>query len=115
MLDELFRILGIQKILIIYFSYGDKPAVDVLLKKFGIQAKALYVIPTANTLPPEVNKYPIVIIIGPRDNPIISRFIKMHSLPRRDNYIGIVGNMIFIVSSSPAKTYELVSQWIQSQ
>jgi hypothetical protein len=113
MFDEFLRILGIQDTLIIYFNYADQPAVNVLKKALGIRARVIKLEPEANILPPEVNKYPIVIVIGPETNPAIKRLLTMRALPKTQG-IFTLGNMIFIVGKSPLDTFELVSQFIKN-
>ncbi len=113
MLDSFLRILGIQNTLIIYFNYADQPAVNVLKKALGLRAKVIKLEPESNILPPEVNEYPVVIVIGPNTNPIINRFIQLGAIRSKEG-IFTVGNMIFIVGKTPLDTFELVSQALRN-
>lgn len=125
MWDNILRILGIQDTLIVYFNYADQPAVNVLKKHFGIRAKVVKLEPEANVLPPEVNQYPLVIVVAPKTNPIVERLIKMKALQkfygtsalglRKFNGIFALGNTIFIIGKDPLDTFELVSQYIRRE
>ncbi len=112
MFDEFLRILGVQDTLIVYFNYADQPAVNVLKKALGIRARVIKLEPEANVLPPEVNQYPVVIIVGPETNPVIERLTKMKALPKTQG-IFTLGNMIFVIGKNPLDTFELVSKFIK--
>ncbi len=111
-IDSFLKALGIQDILIVYFNYADQPAVNVLKRVFGLRAKVIKLEAEANILPPEVNQYQKVIVIGPRQNPIINRLIKMGAIKNKRG-IYTLGNMMIITGKDPLDTFELVGKLLK--